>query len=543
MRENTSDPKVLELAIIAISHAVRAVLLPVNEPPDSDVVKLIGLNDTLDVVSESIRYPGISSLAVTHVIPLLGSPTLHCWDIALKHPDLLNFLAACFRCEDLDVRCEAMVAFFHLHHHDAEEDATTFDPRRILERYESGAFNQPRIKHAMAVYGFQDTDTFNTVLASRDFSLAMLKVVKTGNIADLGRTLAGLVVQAEFSIRDGIYRTTDKWTGGMKVLYTGLPFERWVDALPHCVEALQETGHNSDIDMADILQIKYLMMMRKPQAAIPRARAAVERSPNVSYFYYTMALVTEMEGLRYARKGMKCKSNSKFLHFSMMKRAIELAGNLGISALGSKAAGGGKELFFDECHGGCQRFHRKCSPGFTSHARGRSLVHARDFNPQGSQAVHELGRFRGKRPQSQLCDSAHPPRSQPVLDKRDLGLEFLEIVGVTPFESQADLVLASLLKHMDKGNLEWGPPMMKVSQLLANKWNYKHKRNPVTKNIERRMDDLAAWLGKLDIEPGKTETTHCVNSKVDPKKVGLYRCTHCGTPSGVLRRCKCGKVR
>jgi hypothetical protein len=85
--------------------------------------------------------------------------------------------------------------------------------------------------------------------------------------------------------------------------------------------------------------------------------------------------------------------------------------------------------------------------------------------------------------------------------------------------------------------------MMKVSQLLANKWKYKHRGNPVPENVKRRMDDLAAWLEKLDIEPGKGETMHCVNQKVDPKKVVLYRCTHCGTPSGVLRRCKCGKVR
>jgi hypothetical protein len=195
------------------------------------------------------------------------------------------------------------------------------------------------------IYGFQGTDTFNTVLASRDFPLAMLKVVKTGNFVNLGRTLAGLVVQAEFSIRDGIYRTVDKRTGRMKVLDTDLPFERWIDALPRCVEALQETGHDSDIDMADILQIKYLMMMRKPHEAVPCAKAAIERSPHVSYFYYTMTLVADMEeGLKYAKKGMKCRLTSKFLHFGMMKQAIEFAGNLGISALGSKPAGGGKEL-------------------------------------------------------------------------------------------------------------------------------------------------------------------------------------------------------
>jgi hypothetical protein len=119
----------------------------------------------------------------------------------------------------------------------------------------------------------------------------------------------------------------------------------------------------------------------------------------------------------------------------------------------------------------------------------------------------------------------------------------LEVTGVTPFESQADLALRTILQHTDAGNLEWGPPMMKINKLLANEWKYTHERNPVPENVERRMDDLAAWLEKLDIEPGETEPTYCVNPKVNPNKVVLYRCTHCGTPSAVLRRCGCGKVR
>lgn len=122
-------------------------------------------------------------------------------------------------------------------------------------------------------------------------------------------------------------------------------------------------------------------------------------------------------------------------------------------------------------------------------------------------------------------------------------MEFLKITGVPPQESQAVLALRSLLQHMDTGNLEWGPPMMKISQLLANEWDYKHKNNPVPENVERRMDELTAWLEKLDVESGESKQTHCVNPKVNPNRVVLYRCTHCGNPSAVLRKCKCGKVR
>jgi len=346
MRENDSDAKLLELAIVTMSHAVQAVLVQVEKSPDPKVVKLIGLKDMIDVVLDSIRCPWITALSVAHAIPLLASPTMHCWDIASKHPDLLNFLAACLRCEDLSVRCDAMSAFFHLHHHDAKADTTTLDPRKVLEGYEKGAFRRPRIEDAIVDYGFQDTDIFNTILAARTFQSAMTKAVETQNLVDLGRTLARLVVQTEFSITDGYYQAINERTGRMETVNTGLPFTRWRDALPPCAEALEESGYASDIDMADILQIKYLIMTRKLKEAIIRAKAAIERSPHTPYFYYPITLKADMEeGLRYAKKGMQCKTTTKFVHFTMMKRAIEFAGSLGINAVVSPhSVTGGKEL-------------------------------------------------------------------------------------------------------------------------------------------------------------------------------------------------------
>lgn len=529
MRENTSDPKLLELAIIAISHAVQAVLLAVEEPPDPKLVKQIGLKDMLDVVLESMRYPWISSLAVSHAIPLLGSPALYCWDVALKHPDLLNFLAACLRCEDVGVRCDAMGAFFRLHSHDAKEDTTTIDPRRLIESYDSGAFKRPRIEDAIVKYGLQDTNIFNTVLATRSFQSAMLKAVENRNLVDLGRTLARLVVQNEFAIGDGYYQAINERTGRPEIFDTGLPFTRWRDALPHCAEALQGTGYDSDLDFADILQIKYLIMNRKPREAVPRAKAAIERSPHISYFYYPMTLVADMEeGLRYAKKGMKCRSTSKFVHFGMMKRAIVFAGNLGIDTVITKPVGGGKEL----------------GVAFLTSA----MEDAKDFianAPPDSRHMQEVIDWymlmtitlKGPELNMSLVDFV------PVLDKRDLALEFLQITGVSPAESQPVLALRTLLKHMDTGIREWGPPIMKINQLLVDEWRYTHENNPVPEEVERRMDELATWLEKLDIEPRETKPTHCANPKVNPNQVLLYRCSHCETPSAVLRKCKCGKVR
>ena len=84
-------------------------------------------------------------------------------------------------------------------------------------------------------------------------------------------------------------------------------------------------------------------------------------------------------------------------------------------------------------------------------------------------------------------------------------MEFPDVTGVAPEESQTDLALQTLPKHIDVGNLEWGPPIMKISQLLANEWLYKRKNSSVPEYVERRMNELTAWLEKLDIEPGEPQ--------------------------------------
>jgi YD repeat-containing protein len=362
----------------------------------------------------------------------------------------------------------------------------------------------------------------------------MQKAVETGNLVDLGRTLARLVVQTEFSITDGYYQTVNERTGRMEAFDTGLPFTRWRDALPFCAEALQETGYASDIDMADILQIKYLIMMRKPQGGHPPCQGGLRTQPT-----HLLLLLPHDPRSGYGGRAQVCQegdevqANHQVLALRYDEAGYRVCWESRNQAVGPPVCRGRERIgyrVFDECHGGCQGFHRECSPGFPSHARGRGLVHAHDFTLKGPELSMSLVDFEVSNSQHLFSgpSSSHCDHSLCWI-KRDLAMEFLQrITGVTPSGKPGRLALGSLLKYMDVGNLEWGPPMMKINQLLANKWNYKHKNNPVPENVGRRMDELTAWLEKLDIEPDKPETTHCVNPKVNPNKVVLYRCTHCG---------------
>lgn len=64
----------------------------------------------------------------------------------------------------------------------------------------------------------------------------------------------------------------------------------------------------------------------------------------------------------------------------------------------------------------------------------------------------------------------------------------------------------------------------------------------------RADDDLAAWLDNLKLENGEDDSqphAHmCTHPKISTNSVELYRCSWCGNPSAVLKKCGgCGKTR
>jgi len=256
----------------------------------------------------------------------------------------LNFLAACLRCSDIIVRCDVMGGFIRLHHHDAEIEFAQLDPQRLIQSYMTGGFRTPRISDAMMNYGPQNTDIVNTLSAATSFQKAMQAAVGDKNLVQLGRTLAGLVVQTEFSINDGWYQAMDPKTGKFEATDVGLPFRRWREALPFCATELRKTGLSLDVDRADILDIKYHVMTQNLNKAIPMAKAAIERNPDVAYYYYAVSLTANTEeGLRYSKKGMKCAQITPFLKYCMMRRAVEFACDQGLQAVLDPEFGGEKK--------------------------------------------------------------------------------------------------------------------------------------------------------------------------------------------------------
>jgi len=226
-----------------------------------------------------------------------------------------------------------------LHELEAEIDRSTFDQMKMLTRLQKGP--PDHLTALMLAYGIERCDTVVALKTSCEYQNAMLKCAKDKDYYALGMTLVNLILRTEFSVGDGMFKSKNPITGKLEVINTGLPFTSFVEALPLCSQAVRERGDN---DSADIIQLKYLIYKQRLPEAIQIAKDAIKRNPKVAYFYYAVSLTADFDdGLRYSKKGMKCKNLTTFLRFQLMQRAINHAGDIGIRTLQSIPEAGDKK--------------------------------------------------------------------------------------------------------------------------------------------------------------------------------------------------------
>lgn len=132
------------------------------------------------------------------------------------------------------------------------------------------------------------------------------------------------------------------------------------------------------------------------------------------------------------------------------------------------------------------------------------------------------------------------------MEKLKLAGEFLGLTGIPHQKTFPILTAKTVLDHYGPGVKEWGSVVERLNEVIESSPEYEHHR-PAPTTKEDTEYELAAWLNNLDLEgeaDDEEEGAHgCVDGKANPKRVELYRCTHCGNPSAVLRKCRCSKVR
>lgn len=102
MRAHPDDPRVLEPAIAAMSHALMSSITGSDDgtPPDQAVLKQIGIKDVLQATVDAVRSPSASLYLVNHALELFASVTFYCQKECRQVTDVLPLLAGFLRSSD-----------------------------------------------------------------------------------------------------------------------------------------------------------------------------------------------------------------------------------------------------------------------------------------------------------------------------------------------------------------------------------------------------------------------------------------------------------
>jgi hypothetical protein len=338
VEEFPDDSSIIELAITTLAHCVSAALEGVA-PADPKLLASLDMRTILKVVTENARRDWASPYLINHALSLLSMATLHATDACKAYPPMVKFLVAGLRSKDWVTRCICLGGIIRLHHKESEPDMRTLDPMVFTAAVGRGF--APHLTDLMVDYGTTRCDTYLTLSTARDFQQAMISSAQDYDLYGLGLKLAAFILRTEFSINDGFFQTMDPVTGRYETADVGLPFTRYMESLPHCAKAIRARRIEREADMADILDIKYNVMKQRIREAVDLAKKGLERNPDCGYFYYAITLsANHVDGLRAAKKGLKCKNITPFVRFQLMQRAVEHAGNMGIQILQDSPAVG-----------------------------------------------------------------------------------------------------------------------------------------------------------------------------------------------------------
>jgi len=114
--------------------------------------------------------------------------------------------------------------------------------------------------------------------------------------------------------------------------------------------------------------------------------------------------------------------------------------------------------------------------------------------------------------------------------------QFSEFVGVPPPKTNLRLAQQAAVKH-------YSGAIKEFSRVFEELDRVKPSGGAQTLDQDKIEDDLAAWLADIRLDDGTMEETMRCGAakhrpKVDYNHVTLYRCSWCGNPSAVLRKCE-----
>ncbi|KAI0262816.1 hypothetical protein BC834DRAFT_828493 [Gloeopeniophorella convolvens] len=532
LEKHPDDLVAAELAIIVFSHTIPAVV-EADEPPDQILVKAIDIPRVVRMMLAFLRKPGATHLMWGHAMTFFCAIALHFADVLRSQPSAINLLVALTRSPDLRARATGILGVLRMHLLESEDPSWTLD---VLKMSSAAARKWPAHLNTIALaYGPRRLETTLTMACTVDFQKAMLRAAQTRDLAELGAYLAELVVRTEFSLPQGEFRVEDRKTGKLSTDSLGMPWIKWEDAPPFCAAALRTRGKPGDADAADIIEIKGLLKQARLDEAHALARSAISRSPQLPFFHYALALGKDFaNGVRAARQGLRCSSagpgSPGYIRHALLYRGAEHGSELALAKLHT-ALMSGKELEEGFAAALCaledtSAFINEAPPDMRCGGEVASIYTLMLFLVRGHELRDGFPELRDANKRLELVD------------------DFARFLELPIRHTQMRQTRLTIIYCMKMAQQEWGATIHAIADGAP--------ETAATPDAAEAA--LAAWLERTvaDDADSPSDHAHCAHAqegmymhpRISLNDVELYRCSWCGAPSAILRRCSgCQRTR
>ncbi|KAI0755782.1 hypothetical protein C8Q74DRAFT_1360822 [Fomes fomentarius] len=319
---NASDRNTAELIVCIMVHAAQGVLRTPYQP-EGAVLDRMCMSMVLPNVLLVLRTPLVSYTLLNHALDLCLMSSRYFAEECRVTESFVPLLASFTRSNDLKVRTLSMCAIIHLSNGEQDVTEVPFYPHTLSEILAQGA--PPSISHIVNMSNFDNLDLATIIRASVEYRRTMTSAEKGFDPCILGRRLAILVQRHDLVVGE------KQQEPGRNTLHGS---GSWVDMFSQCARALRQTGSSQDMDSADVLEMKFLLIRRRAGAAVSLATRAITRNRNLAYGYLVISAASDGEqGLRTARKGLMCSGMTPFIRQQLLWRAVMFGALLGLQLM------------------------------------------------------------------------------------------------------------------------------------------------------------------------------------------------------------------
>ncbi|KAI1786008.1 hypothetical protein LXA43DRAFT_1099669 [Ganoderma leucocontextum] len=240
----------------------------------------------------------------------------------------MPILAAITRSKSFGARATALNGLINLHQPPPCDKPPTVSPLRLTE----ALFEDfpPHILSALLPRDPPHSYSFTLFLDFCDYAQLVEKLAQpTCDLYAFGKELAELTQRHDFAVNELI---DDRDSVPESVYFPG-----WLEKFMSCAHELRRRATSeSDRDLADVLDMKVLILRGDFTKARELGKKVVVRSPGLAYVYYVMTRgASTPAALRAAKEGLRCISASPFTRSQLLWVAVEMAARAGFTLQGA----------------------------------------------------------------------------------------------------------------------------------------------------------------------------------------------------------------